>query len=1556
MKKLILLLMIVANGIIAQTDTSLIISEIMFNPNGSNTEYVELYNLSDTESIDLNGYKFKYYTSNADVIISAGFGTILSPKSFAIVLEGDYDFTSGIYNSLIPANALILKISDNAFGTSGMANTTDRPLALSSPNNDTLEIKIYTANNGTGISDEKVLMSKDTTASNWGNSLINNGTPGYRNSVTPLENDIAVTIFNLQSNQIVVGNSFLMNATVKNLGSSTANNISVKFFFDANNNNLPEPDEMVNQQEISSLISGDTIRLVNQFVTTFAGAYRFFVSAEYIADENLVNNALSVIGNALTPSALYNDIVINEIMYAPSTGEPEWVELFNKSTSTINLKNWKIKDNTTTQANISNTDLFLEPDSFLVISNNSSISNFYNVSSKLVVISFPALNNTDDAVVIKDSNGFVIDSVYYFSSWGGSSGRSLERIYVDSNSLPQSNWKISAGIFKGTPGRKNSVSPKNFDLSISNISSDKKYVTENETANLLVWVKNLGEQNSTEYKVQLFADLNQDSIATISELISEVSGNNLLSKDSTNFSLAVSQFTIGLNRFIVKVVFTLDEDTLNNSGYASLQKVVLNEVRNDLVINEIMYAPSIGEPEWIELFNRSSKSINLKNYKIADSNDTLTVNVNSIVINPSEYIVVTRDSSILQYYNVGSKIIKATFPTLNNDFDKVVILDSLNRTIDSLRYQSNWGGASGGKSLERVSIDVSSTDSSNWKTNNSTAKATPGKINSVTRKQYDLQLSHIVSEPSFPISGDSVLLYARVKNIGKVNASFTIQLFDDNDFDSSSTTKIYESSIYNLGINDSIFTKIDYPILNLQSKQQFIVNVYSQEDEDLTNNSVVYTLTTGYPRNSIVINEIMYVPSGGEPEWIELYNPGPNNIILKDWAVSDILTTPVKVFIRDSVIINSGEFLVITRDSTIFNFHRTIPSKMVRVSIPNLNNDVDGIILYDERGAVMDSLLYSSTWGGTSGFSLERVSSSGSSIIQSNWGTSKDIEQSTPGRINSISQKDIDLTFSDVQFTPQYPKLGDEVNISVTVKNLGSQTSSPFSLVYKTQSDSLNAEVFVLDSLVVLGINSFDSSQIVARRTIPSLQTKTKVIIEIFSFDDSDPFNNIIQRFVEPGFAPKTILISELMYDPKNIEPEWIEIVNVSSDTVNLKNWSVSDLLTTPTKVFITSSDYIMFPQQRVVLARDTTLNSFYPGTSIQQIKTLFGTLSSTSDGVLIYDFRNAIIDSVMYKSSWGGRNGFSLERINLSGISNDSTNWATSLYRATPGKINSVEYAPSYSRNQIIINEIMYESDIDNSEFIEFFNSSNDSVNIGGWRIEDEKRNFYKLSDTSFIIPPGELFVLLADSISLQKYSNLVTHQYKTVLSVSNLGLVNSGELILLKDLRGNIIDSVFYSDSWHNKQITTTRNKSLERINPNIASHLSSNWSTSVHSNGATPGITNSIFADNTQKSKIISIEPNPFSPDNDGYEDFTIINYNLTQSIAQVRIKVFDNKGRLVRNLANNLPSGNKGSIIFDGRDDGGNPLRIGIYIVLLEAVGIDNSVVETLKTAIVVARKL
>ena len=215
--------------------------------------------------------------------------------------------------------------------------------------------------------------------------------------------------------------------------------------------------------------------------------------------------------------------------------------------------------------------------------------------------------------------------------------------------------------------------------------------------------------------------------------------------------------------------------------------------------------------------------------------------------------------------------------------------------------------------------------------------------------------------------------------------------------------------------------------------------------------------------------------------------------------------------------------------------------------------------------------------------------------------------------------------------------------------------------------------------------------------------------------------------------------------------------------------------------------------------------------------------------------------------------------------------------------------------------------------------------------------------------------FILSADSLIISKY-NLNEDVLINILDKSGLGLVNTGELVLLKDVRGNIIDSVFYFDDWHNSNFASTKHISLERINPNLNANEPSNWSSSVDNSGATPGKQNSIFTDNLNTESNISVSPNPFSPDNDGFEDFTIINYNLTQATSQVRIKIFDSKGRLVRTLLNNQASGSSGSVIFDGLADDGKALRIGIYIIFLEAINEGTGIVESMKTVVVVARKL
>jgi len=103
-----------------------------------------------------------------------------------------------------------------------------------------------------------------------------------------------------------------------------------------------------------------------------------------------------------------------------------------------------------------------------------------------------------------------------------------------------------------------------------------------------------------------------------------------------------------------------------------------------------------------------------------------------------------------------------------------------------------------------------------------------------------------------------------------------------------------------------------------------------------------------------------------------------------------------------------------------------------------------------------------------------------------------------------------------------------------------------------------------------------------------------------------------------------------------------------------------------------------------------------------------------------------------------------------------------------------------------------MYDPLPGNGEYVEFYNLTSDSINIGGWKFEDENKNVNRLIETSFVLPPHEYFVLCSDSSVIKKF-DLYDYQFKNVIGSSSLGLVNTGELILLKDARGNVIDSVF-------------------------------------------------------------------------------------------------------------------------------------------------------------------
>ena len=136
--------------------------------------------------------------------------------------------------------------------------------------------------------------------------------------------------------------------------------------------------------------------------------------------------------------------------------------------------------------------------------------------------------------------------------------------------------------------------------------------------NISAAIKNIGNLPVADYSIEIYDDLNKDSSSSASELIYQNNFLNLANKDSLIITTRLKSVQEGEHNLLLKIVYENDENLFNNSEYFTFN--VYNQAieYNDVIINEIMYAPSKGEPEWIEIFNKSESAVNIKNWSLSD--------------------------------------------------------------------------------------------------------------------------------------------------------------------------------------------------------------------------------------------------------------------------------------------------------------------------------------------------------------------------------------------------------------------------------------------------------------------------------------------------------------------------------------------------------------------------------------------------------------------------------------------------------------------------------------------------------------------------------------------------------------------------------------------------------------------------------------------------------------------------------------------------------------------------------------------------------------------------
>ncbi|NOQ71006.1 MAG: hypothetical protein GQ574_03330 [Crocinitomix sp.] len=268
---------------------------------------------------------------------------------------------------------------------------------------------------------------------------------------------------------------------------------------------------------------------------------------------------------------------------------------------------------------------------------------------------------------------------------------------------------------------------------------------------------------------------------------------------------------------------------------------------------------------------------------------------------------------------------------------------------------------------------------------------------------------------------------------------------------------------------------------------------------------------------------------------------------------------------------------------------------------------------------------------------------------------------------------------------------------------------------------------------------------------------------------------------------------------------------------------------------------------------------------------------------------------------------------------------WYDTIKFGLPGSIEPED---------IILNEILFDPKTGGSDFVEVYNVSDKILDLNqlflaSW--DEGIANFEQIGSEQYLLLPGQYATLTEDSTDI--INDFSIYASGAFLDTELPTYPNDSGTVYLMRADTTIIDYFHYDDGYHFALLNTEDGKSLERITFGGGMNNPSNWHTaSENVDWGTPGYLNSQAAMPVAIGDV-SIDPQLFSPDNDGYNDVVTINFDLTDSDNVLDVTIYDNQGRLIRFLEDNYFMGQTGILVWDGINDDGEKAAIGSYIILI-----------------------
>ena len=734
------------------------------------------------------------------------------------------------------------------------------------------------------------------------------------------------------------------------------------------------------------------------------------------------------------------DVVINEFFPdpSPSVGLPaqEFVEIYNRSEKTIELKDWRLGD-AATLATLTNASL--GPGEYLILTPPAGAIPYSEFGRTLSVVGFPSLNNNGDAIRLLSPQGVTIDSLTYTLAWyqdqtKSNGGYTIERLNPETSSIDPTNWMVSQVSIGGTPGKVNSVFGRNPDSKKPTVLS---HAFMNDSTLRIVFSEPMERErlgDPTNYRLSRtgFTKITaeQDPPQAIQLSFSKM-------ENGYDYTLTISR------------VSDLAGNELDPVEIKFLFFITRKVYLKDIIITEMMVDPTpvvqLPEAEYVEIRNRSKHPINLAGWTLEDPVSRATLP--KFILHANSYLVLTANANVSKYSFITNVIGVPNFPSLGNAADRITLRSPDKSLIDSVSYTNAWyrnlEKADGGWSMELIDTENLCAEEDNWAASEDPRGGTPGIVNSINGNKPDISPPKLVR--AVPITRRIVeLVFNERLGDGAIQAQYSITPGMGN----------ITSRFKNQARREILLTMDD----ELQLRQNYTIGMVGVQDCS-GNYGLTEEINVMIPEaaevGDIVINEILFNPKPNAFDFLEIINNSDKYIDINGWRIAN-RTASESISTFDGILI-PRQHCVFTpsRASLESNYPRAVGKRVFEMRLPSFPDDSGYAALLDQNGRVMDEFEYSAKMHSSmlrdvEGVSLERISPRVASSDLHNWHSAASVVgYATPGFQNSAT-------------TPEF--VGSDLGIEVIPPIIRTQATTPFTQIhYRLDRIGMVANVVVVD-------------------------------------------------------------------------------------------------------------------------------------------------------------------------------------------------------------------------------------------------------------------------------------------------------------------------------------------------------------------------------------------------------------------------------------------------------------------------------------------------------------